>query len=106
MRAWDPLEAFLTTFEYFLAAALPVTFGFVTSSYLSNLTAILEQPDGPQASLLQRVCQAPAFQRSRSEAGREPSIEAFLRYRLLDLVVIRVSHEKRSSLLAIRRLTL
>ena len=63
VRAWDPLEAFLTTFEDLLAAALPVTFGFVTSSYLSNLTAILEQPDGPQASLLQRVSQAAAFQR-------------------------------------------
>ena len=61
MRAWDPLEAFLTTFEDLLAAALPVTFGFVTSSYLSNLAAILEQPDGPQASMLQGVCQAPAF---------------------------------------------
>ena len=60
MRAWDPLEAFLTTFEDLL---VPVTFGFVKSSHLSNLTDILEQEDGPQASLMQGVCQAPPFQR-------------------------------------------
>ena len=87
MRAWDLLEAFLTTFEDLLAAALPVTFGFVTSSYLSNLTAILEQPDGPQASLLQGVCHAPAFQRSRSEAGTDLGIDHYLCSRLLHLVV-------------------
>jgi hypothetical protein len=73
VRAWDPLEAFLTTFEDLLAAALPVTFGFVTSSHLSNLTAILEQPDGPQASLLQGVCQPPPFQRCMGGPHNIPS---------------------------------
>jgi len=51
VRAWVTMEALLTTLEDLLAAAVPVTFGFVTSPHLSGVLAILEQSEGQKAFL-------------------------------------------------------
>jgi len=51
VRAWVPLEAPLTSLEDLLAAAVPITFGFVTSPHLSGVLAILEQSEDQKAFL-------------------------------------------------------
>ena len=51
VRTWVPLEALLTTLEDLLAAAVPVTFGFVTSPRLSDVLATLKQSEGQKAFL-------------------------------------------------------